>query len=66
MKNPILTSLSIMTLIMASIASELKAQSSSRAYRYSYCNCAYQLTDQIRIGSKLMPIQFDEHSVNRL
>ena len=52
-----------MTLTIVSIGgSDLRAQSSSRVYRYSRCDCAYELPDQIRIGSKLMPIQFEEHS----
>jgi hypothetical protein len=55
--------LSVMTLTIVSIGgSDLRAQSGSRVYRYSRCDCAYELPDQIRIGSKLMPIQFDEHS----
>ena len=54
--------LSLMTLIIVSIGGDVGAQSSSREYRYSRCDCAYQPPDEIRIGSKLMPIRFDEHS----
>ena len=52
----------LMTLIIICMSSELRAQSGSRAYRYSHCNCAGRLPDQIRIGSQDMPIQFDEDS----
>jgi hypothetical protein len=41
---------------------DLRAQSNSRVYRYSHCDCAGELTDEIQIGSKGIGIQFDEHS----
>lgn len=50
------------TFIIISMSGELRAQSGSRVYRYSHCNCAGHLPDQIRIGSQDMPIRFDEHS----
>ena len=54
--------MSLLTLTIFSLSNDLRAQSASREYRYSYCDCAYELTDQIRIGSKKIGIAFDEHS----
>jgi hypothetical protein len=62
MKYPRVCPLSIMTLIIFSTSNDLRAQSGSQIYRYSHCDCAFQLTDQIRIGSKDIGIRFHEQS----
>jgi hypothetical protein len=47
---------------MVIMSGELRAQRSSRVYRYNHCDCAGELPDQIRMGAKEVPIRFDEHS----
>jgi hypothetical protein len=62
MKYARLFSMTLMSLIIISASDNVRAQSVSRVYRYSHCDCAGVLPDLIRVGAKEVPIRFDEHS----
>jgi hypothetical protein len=62
MKNVRFCLLTLITFLLVSSTDDLRAQSSSTTYRYAHCDCAYQLTDQIRIRSEAIGIRFHEQS----